>query len=386
MNVFALSRGIALALALLLGLTPARVPARGSAVYAPGEVLALTDTDAGADALVRAAAPAGYALLERHDLPALGFVLVKFAYPEGLTGPAAILGLESLGIAATIGVNHLYRPAASPAAAGRDYAPALLGWPEGGCDAPVSIGVVDTAVSGPDRPVRGVVQQSFLGPGDLAADAGHGLAVASLLRGAGARKGLLPRATLFVAAVAERDGQGAAFVRVDRIARALDWFAGYGIRVVNVSLSGPRNRVLARTVRAAAGRGLVVVAAAGNDGPDAGPAYPAAMDDVIAVAALDARLRPYARGNRGAYVAVAAPGVDVLVATPDGGTRYATGTSFAAPFVAAVVAAGMAREGFQNAAEARAYLTARARDLGRPGRDDAFGYGLVDAEDACPAR
>ena len=379
MTVRARRRLSFLLLTLLLALTPKAVPA---AAYAPGEVLALTADDARADALIRAAAPQGYALVERHALPALALTLVKFAYPKGLSGPDAIAGLEALGIEATIGVNHLYRPAEGPSL-GRDYAPALLDWPKAGCDLPALIGVVDTGIGRPDHPVRGIVQKSFLAPGDLAADGGHGLAVASLLRGAGGHKGLLPRATLFVAAVAEQDDKGATFVRVDRIAQALDWFVAYGIRVVNVSLSGPKNRILTRTVQAAAGRGLVVVAAAGNEGPNAAPAYPAAMDEVISVAALDARLRPYAGGNRGAYIDLAAPGVDVLVAAPDGGTRYATGTSFAAPFVAAVIAAEIDRRGFETAMDVRKRLAADARDLGRPGPDEVFGAGLVEAAGAC---
>ena len=171
---------------------------------------------------------------------------------------------------------------------------------------------------------------------------------------------------------------------VDAIMRAINWLHGSGVRLVNVSLAGPYNKILDRGLAAAAGRGMVIVAAVGNDGPDAPPRYPAAFDFVIAVTAVDADLHPYARAPRGSYVDFAAPGVDVFV--PFGGTgRYVTGTSIAAPFVTALIASNPDAARLGSVTTVRAGLAREAMDLGAVGNDDTFGAGLARAPQSCRA-
>ena len=99
--------------------------------------------------------------------------------------------------------------------------------------------------------------------------------------------------------------------RALEVAEALDWMAGLRPTVVNTSFAGPDNPVLAAAIAAVLARGVPVVAAAGNGGPEAPPAYPAAYPGVIAATAVDRQMRPYGKANRGDYVAFAAPGVDV---------------------------------------------------------------------------
>ncbi|MEM9735896.1 MAG: S8 family serine peptidase, partial [Pseudomonadota bacterium] len=97
-----------------------------------------------------------------------------------------------------------------------------------------------------------------------------------------------------------------------------------------------------------------------------------------AVAAVDARLRPYRRGTRGEYVEVAAPGVDIVSAGTGGGRQAWTGTSFAVPFAAAALL--RARAITRGDAEAaRRLLREEARDLGAPGLDEIYGFGLVQS-------
>ena len=98
---------------------------------------------------------------------------------------------------------------------------------------------------------------------------------------------------------------------------------------------------------------------------------------VLAVAAVDARGRPYGRNNRGAYITVTAPGVDIWGADARGGEAFWTGTSFAAPFVTATMARDVAQGRARNVNDARARIAASARDLGAPGRDPIFGHGLL---------
>ena len=108
---------------------------------------------------------------------------------------------------------------------------------------------------------------------------------------------------------------------VDDIVRAVDWLHSQGVRVVNISLAGPYNKILDRGLEAAAERGMVIVAAAGNEGAGAPPRYPAAFDYVIAVTAVDADLRVYRRAGAGDHIDFAAPVPNVV---PDSGPRLGT--------------------------------------------------------------
>jgi subtilisin family serine protease len=125
------------------------------------------------------------------------------------------------------------------------------------------------------------------------------------------------------------------------------------------------------------------VAAAGNDGPDAPPAYPGALPDVIAVTAVDQDGAIFPEANRGNYIAFAAPGVRIWVPGPSGRGHYQTGTSFAAPFVLGTAALEVMQGAPPNVDVLRRRLAARARALGTGGKNPIFGYGLVQAGASC---
>jgi subtilisin family serine protease len=165
------------------------------------------------------------------------------------------------------------------------------------------------------------------------------------------------------------------------LVRAIDLLAGRSVNVINMSLSGPDNALLARLVSTLGEKHVEIVAAAGNDGPSAKAAYPAAYENVIAVTAVDRRKRAYRRANQGDYVDIAAPGVGVWAAASIKGTRPKTGTSFAAPFVAAATALVKSRAPGQ--VPAIEILRKDAEDLGQPGKDPVFGWGLLNAENLC---
>jgi len=167
------------------------------------------------------------------------------------------------------------------------------------------------------------------------------------------------------------------------IAEALDWMVQKRVRVVNVSLAGDDNALMALAVRQASTRGTVLIAAAGNAGPNAPPAYPGALPEVIAVTAVDQNGAVFPQANRGSYIAFAAPGVRIWVPTPDGQGRYQTGTSFAAPFALGAAALEMMRGAPADADVLRQRLAAKARALGSGGRNPTFGYGLVQASTSC---
>ena len=129
-------------------------------------------------------------------------------------------------------------------------------------------------------------------------------------------------------------------------------------------------------------KGLVLVAAAGNDGPQAPAAYPAAYPEVIAVTATDADDKLLSVANHGGYVAVPAPGVDIFVAAPGAGYDFTTGTSVATAHVSGLAALLIARNPALTPGAVQAILTRTAKDLGPKGRDDEYGAGLVDAYEA----
>jgi subtilisin family serine protease len=146
-----------------------------------------------------------------------------------------------------------------------------------------------------------------------------------------------------------------------------------------MSFTGPSDPALGRVLAAARQKGAVLVAAAGNAGPKSSPLWPAADPNVIAVTATDYDDRLFAMANRGSHVAIAAPGVDILVAAPGESYKMESGTSFAAAFVSGVAALLLERKPQSGPDAIKKVLLSTARDLGPKGRDDQFGAGLMDA-------
>jgi subtilisin family serine protease len=213
-------------------------------------------------------------------------------------------------------------------------------------------------------------------------DKDHGTAVAALLAGSPKRgyPGLLPKAKIYVADVFRTDRRGESHTTATAIAEGINWLMERKVHVMNISLAGPANPLLEKTIKAAVAGGFPLVAAAGNDGPEAQPVYPAAYQGVIAVTAVDMRLRLYPHANRGDYITIAAPGVGIWTPDAEGGT-YQSGTSFAAPFVSAVVASLHVRE--KTSSSVKDLLAVSATDLGPPGKDRMYGWGLVQGSGIC---
>ena len=339
-------------------------------------VVALVPDERARLSVLRAADTLGYTLLETQALGGLGLTMLYFGLPSGVTGQQAIEALEAAEPASTVGVNHVYELQQGAQAASRfDYASGLLAWPAGGCLARAPVGVIDTAVdpSSPGLRSARVISRRFAqGPAQATR---HGTEVASVL----ADPGRLSGTTILNADVINSAGNGS---DAATMILALDWLTDEGVRVVNMSLAGPYNKLLDRAVGVAAQRGMMIVAAAGNSGPRSSPRFPAGFDEVIAVTAIDADRRLYSGAVRGDHIDVAAPGVDVFVNAVGEG-RFVTGTSIAAPFVSAMILADPALLASPDTAALRDRLATRTEDLGRPGSDRQFGAGLVQARDIC---
>jgi subtilisin family serine protease len=186
-----------------------------------------------------------------------------------------------------------------------------------------------------------------------------------------------PDAELFAADVYCGRPTGGA---VDALVAAFGWLVQEKVPVINVSLVGAKNAMLERVIAALIAGGYIIVAAVGNDGPAAPPLYPASYANVVGVTAVDARQHVLIEAARGPQVMFAAPGADLAAAA--GGHTYAAvrGTSFAAPFVAALLASGLTGPNSADAATAIDALVKTAVHLGRPGRDLTYGFGLVGAD------
>lgn len=326
---------------------------RGQAVVR-GEVLAVAPTR---EALARLDT-AGFSIRREESADALGLRVVVLRPPEGLNVRAAVRKAREIDPAGDYDFNHLYAGAGGgeTSAATTGSSPSL---PAG------RVGLLDGGVDLKHPAFKGVeIEQRGFAPGGEKASR-HGTAVASLLVGRG-YGGLAAGSRLYAAdvyGVGPTGGSAAAIVG------ALNWIAQAKAPVVNISLVGPDNAPLRVAVKALQARGCLVVAAVGNDGPAAPPLYPASYPGVVAVTGVDARGRVLPEAGKASHVDFAALGAGVKVAAPGGGTTTVRGTSYAAPVIAARLAAR----------SDLAALAAQARDLGPPGPDSLFGRGLIGA-------
>jgi hypothetical protein len=365
------------------------VPIPGAATAVADELLVVSRSIADATALAQALAPRGYRVLRRQPLNFLGGAMTAFRLPPGQSLGGAVTELRQDFPDHIIAPNGLLTPAATEPPA-QLYAKTLIGWPAAPakCRAAQPIGLIDTTVDMKHPALAGqkLASRSFLPAGMKLSAAEHGTAVAALLIGRESDKtfgGLLPGATVQHANVFHGTDDRPAVATVERVVAAVDWLGGGGIRLVNMSLETGSNPVLDFAMSSAAAKGMILVAAAGNGGKDAPPAYPAAHPDVIAVTAIDADGRIYKKANRGDYIDLAAPGVDVWAAKAGGGGSYRSGTSFAVPFVVAAIAIEQSTTPDATAKQLLAHLRAGAQDLGAKGHDPIYGDGLLTAPKSC---
>lgn len=248
----------------------------------------------------------------------------------------------------------------------------------------VRVALIDSAVDAGHPDLAGAIAETFDATRTPVAPHAHGTAVAALIAAHGKLIGAAPGASLLAVRAFDPNGgsaQGTTFA----ILKGLDWAVAQHARIINMSFAGPRDPVIHRALETAHRKGIVLIAAAGNAGPKSPPIYPAAEREVIAVTATDAQDKLLAVANRGRYIAVAAPGADLLVAIPDGGYEVSSGTSYAAAEVSGIAALLIERKADLTPAAVRALLTRTARDLGPKGRDPEFGAGLADAVAAVSA-
>ncbi|MEP0561057.1 S8 family serine peptidase [Nisaea sp.] len=294
---------------------------------------------------------AGFTMLSREEIEALDLSVVRLGVPAGLNLADAQLLLAQLLPTAQVSADTLHFQSGS--ANGAVFAISAQGSASGS----VPVGMIDGA---PGPSVNVAETRGFAKGAPYPSN--HGSSVAALLASAGAD-------TIRVADVYGADKAGGNALAM---AKGLGWLVSSGSQVVTISLVGPSNAVLERAIGAAQRKGVVVVAAVGNDGPAAPPAYPASYKGVVAVTAVDGKRRALIEAGRALHLDYSAPGADIYGRNAKGKRIGLRGTSFATPLVASRIARAMGQ-----GRNWRSALDAEAIDLGRKGPDDTYGRGLV---------
>lgn len=362
----------------------------------PDEILVLVASDASDAATDAIAARWSLEIVDRWPMPEIDKRCVQFRIRDGRDIETVLAGLKSESAISGQQRNFIYRPQQRPGREGGEgngglqYALGKVGLAPS--DAPavstgrgVVVGIIDTGVDVSHEDLRHSDIVTFE-PGSsdgssLAPDA-HGTAIAGIIAARGTTLGVAPGVRLAAARAFEATASGAIESTTVKLLKSLSWLMTQGVDVVNLSFAGPEDPLLREFIAALTARGVIVVAAAGNNGHVAPPAFPAAYDNVIAVTATDIDDRLYDQANVGPYVDIAAPGVDIFAATPGQTHELQSGTSFAAAHITGIVALILEQHPTLPAAEIFAALASGALDLGPPGVDPEFGAGLADARSA----
>lgn len=329
---------------------PERIELDDTGAPARRGIILLLDADPAALEIARAQ---GFTIMASDGLDALGIMPTSLAVPDGMSLARALGKLRAALPGKTISADTLSFPSAASARPGTPRS-------ADGAAINSAVGLIDGGVS---AMVAVTDRRGFAAGAPSPSD--HGTAIAGLLRDVGVRR-------IYAADVYGDDPAGGGALA---IAKALNWLVTEKVPVISVSLVGPPNPLLARAIAATQGKGAIILAAVGNDGPAAPPAYPASYPSVLAITGVDGRNRALIEAGRALHIDYAAPGADLLARNAKGDLRGVRGTSFAVPLAAARVAAALDKG--QQGPTLRRALDAEASDLGRKGADKQFGRGLL---------
>ena len=332
--------------------------------------------------------------------------LYQFELRSGVDLRAVIRRLEAKRIVASAGANYTFTlqqsaPAAAgtePAAAGTEPASDLAARTTLPAGDPaqymieklhlgavhqrvrgfgVTVAVIDSEVDAQHPDLRGVVVEQFDATTGPHKPHAHGTGMVGAMAARTRLLGVAPGVRVFAVKAFDETATSAESTSL-QIIKGLEWAIAKTPRIINMSFAGPRDLMMERVLQTASDKNIVLIAAAGNAGPKSPPLFPAAEPNVIAVSATDANDRPFAGANRGKYIAVAAPGVDVLVPAPAGAYQLTTGTSVAAAITSGVAALLIESKPSLTPTEVRNILMRSAKALAVNPRDNQTGSGLVD--------
>ena len=339
-------------------------------------------SDARADEMAR---HHGLVRLQSQNFPLIGGTIGLFRIVDRRAAETVSRELAADANVRSVQPNFRYvlqdQKAALTAGDPGQYAVAELRLPEAhklADGANITIAVIDSGIDLKHPELANSIAESFDALGSKEGPHVHGTGVAGAIVAHARLMGSAPAARILAIRAFGKASSGAestSFV----ILKGMDYAAAHGAQIVNMSFAGPKDALIERGIAALAGKGIVMVAAAGNAGAKSPPLYPAANANVIAISATDAQDKLFTASNRGGYIAVAAPGVDVFLPAPEEKYQITSGTSFSAAYVSGLAGLMLERNPALKPEELRAILMKTARDLGSPGRDDLFGAGEADA-------
>jgi filamentous hemagglutinin family protein len=329
-------------------------------------------------------------VLYQEEVALLGRKVLRLKLPEGTTVRGIIPQLQALGAEFSAQPSYQFEmaqdlaQAPSPADTNRrgdsaQYIVEKLGLAEAHLIATgkdVKVAVIDSEIDANHPDLQGAVTGTYDAlPSDDQTAHPHGTGMAGAIASHRRLLGVAPGAKLLAVRAFGVNTGGAQGTSMN-IVKGLQWAVDQGAKIINMSFAGPRDPILQQAIKRLTDQGIILIAAAGNAGPKSPPLFPAADKNVIGVSATDMDDKTYKGANRGPQVAIAAPGVDILVPAPDGGYQLTTGTSVAAAHISGVVALMLERNKELKPSEVRSILAATAKNIGQPRND--VGAGLVD--------
>ena len=364
------------------------VPPVGEQRYMPNEVLVAMPTNSRqrADEI---GSRHQLTLLDAQPIGLLGMNYHRWRIADGRSVSDVIRALEADGAVRAAQPNYRFALAQDPSApvpesADQQYALDKLHVSQAHRVATgkgVLVAVIDSEIDTAHPEIAPAVADRFDAVSTASHPDSHGTGMAGVIVAHSQMTGIAPAARILAIRAFSGDN-GKSEATTLSILRGLDWAIERGARIINMSFAGPFDPDVAQALAAARKKGAVLIAAAGNAGPKSPPLYPAADKNVIAVTATDTQNHLLRVANRGPYISLAAPGVDILVPTPGQGYTLTTGTSVAAAQVSGLAALLLQLRPKLSPDEVRNIVQSTSLDLGPKGRDDQFGYGLADAERA----
>ncbi len=385
------SGGAAAALGVGGGNGRVSLPPLGEQRFVPDEVIVEFSTNTSQPAIAQLTRRYNLSTVESQSFPLIGTTLYRLHIGSGRSVRSTLETLQNQGIVTKAQPNYLFalqedNNQAATAAAGDpvQYVLSKLQVVQAQAIATgkeVPVAVIDLEIDANHPDLGGSIGKAFDALGGPDTPQLHGTEMAGAIASHGKLLGIAPGVELLAARAFDGHSGGTSFA----IYKSLQWAADNGARVVNMSFAGPADPAMHRMLAAASAKEIVLIAAAGNAGAQSAPLYPAADPAVIAVTATDADDHLFKMSNRGTYITLAAPGVDILALAPNDAYGITTGTSVAAAHVSGIVALLLQHDPALTPADIRSILAGTAKPVDLAGQNEVSDPGLVNAYRALTA-
>jgi hypothetical protein len=363
------------------------VPPAGETRFVSNEMVFHVGSNVSQQAVDDVARKLGLTTVGSHSVGLTGGTMFRFRVADGRSVAEAVRALEAenMGVAQP---NYVFKLQQDPKLAARTKGGELgqyvvnklhLGEVHRvATGSNVLVAVIDSEIDSRHPDLAGALVERFEAVGHPDRPHSHGTGMTGAIVAHRQLMGIAPAAKILAVHAFSPDAAESPQATTQHILAGLEWAISKGARVINMSFAGPYDPMLQLAMKKAHERGVVLIAAAGNMGPTSPPLYPAADPNVIAVTAVDQNDKRFASANQGPHIAVAAPGVDILEPAPNDAYQITTGTSVAAAHVSGIAALMIERNSTLKPEMIHEILTSTAKPLGPNGRNDEFGWGLVD--------